>query len=363
MATKWKNNKITEYAGILYVQNVINECKGIFNKIDGSNDIGLDGYLEFVQNEFATGLCVGVQIKSGNSFQNKERDYSIIKSDKAHFAYWKSHTLPIAGIVYVPADGLAYWIDITEFLKGFPQLIDKGPYSIRIKKDQIFDKDSFPVFYKNFSAYIEGYRNEWNLARSLKGLVDFKPKTERIDSIKALFYYHRDCKEAWYYLIQLFRRERDEDIQRTLIFTMKYLISHGDIFWHKNNLISEDIRTFGRSEIRSTFGLEELYKLLSHIDENGVSRGSIGQDIYPILDLIPEKYELLKKIILDEKVTDDIRSWAGVVAINDFQHYDLERAINFCDSMIDNFPNSENKEWFQNIKQGLEELGFVDFQG
>lgn len=58
MTTKWKNNKVTENLGVLFVQNVITECKGIFNKVDGSNDVGIDGYLEFVQNESVTGLCV-----------------------------------------------------------------------------------------------------------------------------------------------------------------------------------------------------------------------------------------------------------------------------------------------------------------
>jgi hypothetical protein len=363
MPTKWKNNKVTEIEGVLYFQAVINDCQGIFNKVDGSNDTGLDGYLEFVQDELVTGLCIGVQIKSGDSFQSVKSRQAILKTDKAHFEYWKSHSLPIVGIVYVPSDKKAYWIDITEILQKNPNLVENGPYNIKISKTNIFDKDSFVSFFKKFSTYKDTYSNEWNLARALKGIVDFKPGAERFDAIKSLFYYHRDCKETWYYLIQLFRRETDLDIQRALIYAMKHLVSHGDIYWHKHNVIPQDIRLYGRSEIKGTFGQSEIFKLLGHIGEGGISRGSLGQDIYPLLDLIPEKIDCLKKIILDEKTTEEIRAWAGAIIINDFQHHDVERAINFCDSMINNFPSSGYTEWFQEIKHSIIEFGFVDFQG
>jgi hypothetical protein len=363
MTTKWKNNKVAENSGILFVQNVINEGKGTFNKVDGSNDVGIDGYVEFVQNESMTGLCIGVQIKSGDSYQDKNKNYVLIKSDKPHFEYWKNHSLPIAGLIYIPSEKKAYWVDITEFLQEQPSSVEKGPYTIKVNKENVFDSSTFEKFFEKFLVYKDAYKKEWNLARSLKGIVDFKPKTERFDSIKSLFYFHRDCKESWYYLIQLFRRENDRDIQRILIFTMKHLISHGDIYWHEHNVISEDIRLYGRSEIKTTFGQSEIFKLLAHIDENGVSRGSIGQDIYPILDLIPSKYDYIKKIILDKTTSDEVRSWAGVIVVNDFQYQDVQRAIYFCDSIIDNFPDSDNREWFQNIKQTLIEFGFVDFQG
>jgi len=363
MPTKWKSNKITENSGTLFVQSVINDCKGIFNKVDGSNDVGIDGYLEFVQDESVTGLCIGVQIKSGDSNKTQNADFAVINADRAHFEYWQSHSLPIAGIVYLPSEAKAYWIDITEYLQNNPTVVEHGPYTIKVAKSNAFDKESFKIFFDKFINHKDAYRKEWNLARSLKGIVDFKPKNERFDAIKALFYYHRDCKESWYYLIQLFRRENDTDVQRLLIFTMIHLIGHGDIYWHKNNTILDDICAYGRSEIKTTFGQGEIFKLISHIDENGVSRGSFGQSIYPILALIPGKYDALKKIILDKTTKDDSRSWAGVIVINDFQYHDVQRAIYFCDSMIDNFPHSTNVEWFQNIKQTLIEFGYVDFQG
>ncbi len=89
----------------------------------------------------------------------------------------------------------------------------------------------------------------------------------------------------------------------------------------------------------------------------------MGQNIYPIIDLITEKIDLLKKVILDKATDDDSRAWAGVILINEFQRFDIERAIKFAESMICNFPDSEYIEQFGLIRDSLKNDGFVDFVG
>jgi hypothetical protein len=148
--TNWKHNKKVENEGILHVAKVINDCGCIFNKIDGSNDIGLDGFVEFVEAEKATGLCIGVQIKAGQSFQSQNKKFAVIKGDKPHFEYWKIFILPIAGIVYVPEDGKAYWIDLTEQLNNNP-LLENSSYNLSIDKTAVFEADSFADFYNHFA--------------------------------------------------------------------------------------------------------------------------------------------------------------------------------------------------------------------
>jgi hypothetical protein len=363
MPTKWKNTKTTENVGLLFIAEVINNSKCILNKIDGSNDIGLDAYLEFVERESATGLCIGIQVKSGNSYQTSDKSQAVFKADKEHFEYWQSHTLPIAGLVYIPEDNNVYWVDITEYLNNDPNIVISGPYNIKVSKESVFNHQFFESFYKKFLSYKTSFNEEWNLGRALKGIVNFKPKNERIDAFKSLFYFHRDSKEMWYYILQQFKIEVDLETESLLIYLMRHLTSHGDIFWHKGNIISADVRSYGCSIIADTYGTLEVAKLLRHIDENGVSRGSIGQNIYRLLDLIPGKYEALKKIILDCKTEEDQRFWAAVIIINDFQYRDLERATNFAESMITNFPNSENLDRYKIIKQTLIEFGYVDFEG
>ena len=360
MTTKWKHNKTAEFLGIDYTSQVINKAHSIFNKVDGSNDIGLDGYVEFVDNESATGLCIGVQIKSGNSYQNKNKDYAIITADFNHFEYWKSHILPLAGIVYIPEDDLAYWIDLTAYLRDDNLT---GPYTIRISKKNTFIPETFSKFYNTFSEYKNSYKKDWNFGKALKGLLPDKDKNTRIESIKSLFYFHRNDAESWYYLINQFSRENNFIIENLLLFTFRHLINHGDIFWHKGNIVKESVREYARKLIGDNFKEKEIAKLLDHIDEAGITRGSMGQNIYPIIDLIPAKIDYLKKVILDKNSKEDSKAWAGIILINEFQQYDLNRAIKFADSMIYNFPESEFIEQFELIRDSLKKDGFVDFVG
>lgn len=363
MPTKWKNTKKTENEGVLYVAKVINEANSIFNKVDGSNDVGIDGYIEFVEKESLTGLCVAIQIKSGETYQNHNRSCAIIRADKEHFQYWKAHSLPVAGIVFIPSENTAYWVDITEYLERKEKVIENGPYTIRIPKENTFTDLTFPEFYRKFLSYKALFNKEWNFGRALKAMADFHSRNERVDAIKSLFYFHRNQKESWYYLVQQFRVEEDLSIQRLLIQNLKHLISHGDIFWHKDNIMDEEVRVHGKALIKKYFGLSEIHKLLQHTDENGISRGSFGQNIYPMIDLITNKIELLKKIILNCGTGEQERFWAAIILIDDFQHFDIERAVNFAQSMITNFPSSENIERFEFIKEALVENGRVDFTG
>lgn len=360
MTTKRKQNKKTEFLGVDYVSQVINKSNSIFNKVDGSQDIGLDGYIEFIENESATGLCIGIQIKSGNSYQSDNKEFALITADLDHFEYWKSHILPLAGIVYVPEDDLAYWIDLSTYLKENDLT---GPYTIKVPKKNVFVLENFPEFYKNFIAYKEHYNTDWNFGKALKGLLPDKNKYTRIESIKSLFYFHRNEIESWYYLINQFLVEDDFEIEDLLIYTFRHLISHGDIFWHKGNIVDDSVQKYGRGLIKCKFSKKEIVKLIKHIDEAGITRGSMGQNIYPLIDLVTEKIDFLKKVILDKTTDDDARTWAGIILINEFQQYDLDRAIKFAVSMINNFPDSENVEQFELIRDCLKNDGFVDFMG
>ena len=134
---------------------------------------------------------------------------------------------------------------------------------------------------------------------------------------------------------------------------MRHLANHGDIFWHKNNIIYEETSNFGRELINKNFGINEVFKLLSFIDENGIDRGTVGQDISALINSITDKLNILKEIILREDCTDEIRFWAGMIFIEDVYPDDLRRAINFCESMVKNFLNSPYNNNFIEIQLNL----------
>ena len=363
MPIKWAPSKTTELQGLIYVQQIVNEAKCIFNKVDGTNDIGIDGYIEFTENDSPSGLCVAIQIKSGNSNLVKDKPYVIAKADKDHFELWFNHILPVITVVYIPQESSAYWMDVTQYLNDNEDLIDSGPYTLKISKQNTFNVRSFTLLHRSLLKYQSVYGNDRYFGKALTNLTDQKPVELRYNAIKSLFSFHRNKPETWYYLITHFCFENDFDIQRALLYGFRHLPTHGDIWWHAGNIINDEITKYGCELITKTFKLREVDKLLNHIDDLGISRGSYGYDVNLILGLIPNRIDWLKKIILDPQTYDDKRLWAAICLINEFQYFDLERAINFAISMIDNFPKSNHIEHLSLIKESLIEHSFVDFTG
>lgn len=363
MSIQWGENKRTEIQGLTYVQKIVNDAGCIFNKIDGSTDIGLDGYIEFIRDNHPSGLCIGVQIKAGNSNLSGANNEISLKADKNHFEYWYNHILPIIGIVYIPQYEQAYWVDISQYLADDEEKIDKGPYTIKIDKGNIFDLHNFTSFHYQLTKYSSSYGSDKFFGRSLKFLANYRHPESRFEAIKSLFSFHRNKTETWFYLISRFCFEEEHNVQLALIYSYRHLLSHGDIWWHVGNIMGHEISQQARTLIATYFGINEVSKLLDHINDNGISRGAVGYDVNLIIRLIPNRIDYLKAIIRKDETKDEKRFWAAICLINEFQDYDLDRAIHFAESMLSNFPNSEYAERFENIKETLTECRNIDFIG
>jgi hypothetical protein len=362
MPIKWSDTKQTEIQGLLYVQSIVNDAGSIFNKIDGTTDIGLDGNIEFIRDKSPTGLCLGIQIKSGNSNISDNNTISF-KADRNHFEYWYNHILPIIGIVYIPKMETAYWIDITRYLAINEDVIEDGPFTIHVPIENCFDLKGFTLFHYSVNNYLDSYGDDKFFGRALKRLADLKNPENRYDAIKSLFSFHRDKIETWYFLISKFCFEVDSKIQLALVYAYRHILEHGDIWWHPGNIMEEEIGKEARTFFSKFFGFNEAKKLLYLINEGGISRGSVGYDLNLILRLIPGRIDYLKKIILNDDTPDDNRYWSATCLINEFQYRDLDRAINFTNSMITNFPKSEHIDDFLIIKEALTEYEGFDFCG
>jgi hypothetical protein len=358
MSPTWTTNKTIEFKGINFVSTVVTDSGCIFDKRDGSTDVGIDGYIEFVKNFKPTGFTIGVQIKSGDSNLSADSSKVYLKADQNHFIYWKSCLLDVVGVVYIPSENQAYWINIKQYLETNPAIIEHGPYQIPVNKINIFSVENFQNFHNQFKIY-SSLKNkvdeDVHFGKTLK-LFASDNRWQRFEAIKSLFYYHRNDKETWFYLLKQLSSEEDHFIQFHLIRMFIHLVPVGDIWLHEGNIINSDIENYAKGIISKHYGLKEIKILLEHMDEGGFSRGSIGRHFPALIDLIPNRIEYLKRIILDKETDPKTRFFAAVVIIYDLQFYDLERAINFAQSMISNFPEDlDDCERFQGIKEMLEE--------
>ncbi|MGF1727962.1 DUF4365 domain-containing protein [Photobacterium kasasachensis] len=111
---KAPKSELVSRAGVHYAGYVFS-TEGIIFRETSSTDVGIDGQLELVSPDgVATGMLLGVQVKSGDSFVDSEAQVFSFKASKGHFKYWKNLCIPSIGVVYSPTLKKASWFDLTK---------------------------------------------------------------------------------------------------------------------------------------------------------------------------------------------------------------------------------------------------------
>src|SRR5258706_7150720 len=154
---KYPRTKATGKLGVTFVETIVSEAGCIFRETPQDTDVGIDGYIEFVENEVATGTLVAVQIKAGESFLKKHSDdkYFSINASKEDMNYWNSHTIPVALIAYDPTTKLSGWLDITGYIRQHLDCLEKENTTLTIhSQSSTFSPNTLQNKFKNtFMSY------------------------------------------------------------------------------------------------------------------------------------------------------------------------------------------------------------------
>lgn len=98
-----------ERVGVSATEKIINQMGLIFRE-QPTDDYGVDAQIETIENGYATGKLIAVQIKSGESFFNETTSESIIfRGERKHYDYWLNHSLPVIIVLYNPTNDTCYW--------------------------------------------------------------------------------------------------------------------------------------------------------------------------------------------------------------------------------------------------------------
>jgi len=359
MVTKRKKSKAIARQGVNYVRSVVESNNCIFQEIDLENDIGSDALIEFISGEDATGVCIAVQIKSGNSYIDKNKGVAYLHGDKDHFEYWDKHVLPIAGIVYNPQDNIAVWCDIKDYLNKNHEAVQSGPYRIPIDINNAFCGDTIVGFIKYFLDDVRRFQVYDNFGKALEYFSQVDNQIICLQGIKSLFFHHRNRKATWYYYFNSFKYIEDFYLKRQLAIIFSYIPGHQDIYWHKGNIIDRDVREHARVLLRSYLEKDWTIKLLSCVDEKLFQRGSIGQCIHAILDQASNPANLMESIFYDNTVDEFVRYVALILLINYRQSLDIEKCFEYVNEFLAENPHSSYNSEILEIKVLLEEYGYI----
>ncbi len=306
--------------GFNYVRNIIESSNSIFHEVHQENDYGNDAFLELVESEDVKGITLAIQVKSGVSFCTNSS--CRIPASKQHFEYWKSHSLPVIGIVYDPNDNLAYWINITNYLDNNPEIISNGPYTITFKKADFsrFTMDNFETVFKPIHLKKQ---IQLSIDKSIIYL-NSKNNTEHGLGLHVLLSLYCNESRAWQAIFDIFKCRDLKDLDPSIVFCLAHIPGHPDIYWGNGKSISTELRSDLRAYM-SSFSEHDIIKLLSLLDEDELSfeRGTLGQSAESIISLLDQKEEKLLSVVKNSQYPIYIRE----ASVTLFAYYKQELAV------------------------------------
>jgi hypothetical protein len=179
--------------GVNHARQVTNDAGHIFREVL-EEDYGIDAHIEVCQNDGPTGMLIGLQIRSGESYVHSEKTNSFtyyLEIDD--LKYWHEYSLPVFLVIYRPSEQKAYWVDIKEFMKGHKfedMLAGMAPKKCIVDKSSIFSENFFDIPILKF-----GDRTfvEWGYNLFLQSLLkvtstDAESYDIPLDLRKSLFY-------------------------------------------------------------------------------------------------------------------------------------------------------------------------------
>jgi hypothetical protein len=244
---------------------------------------------------------------------------------------WASHTLPVIAVIHDPERGRAVWSDITDLLRSAPTVVSQGPFSVTCPETQELSNATFGQFRDYCLRYREQYSREPNFGRALASFADRGNIERCFDGLRALFAYHRQQTATWYYLISCLANYREHPVLPALIVRLCHVPGHGDIFWHKGNLVPDEARRFALAFMRERFGRPEVLTMLTAIREDGIQRGSLGQCVHALVDVVDNVESILESIAVDRAQSERVIHSAIILAASVAQWKSPEIALAILD--------------------------------
>lgn len=148
-----------EGIGVAATAKIINQMGLIFRE-QPTDDYGIDAQIETIENNYATGKLIAVQIKSGSSYFNERTGDSVIyRGERKHYDYWLNHSLPVIIVLYNPDNDTCYWNVVnskTATITGKNWKIEI-PFTNLLKdaKSQLFElADNLTEYEKKFNTFL-----------------------------------------------------------------------------------------------------------------------------------------------------------------------------------------------------------------
>jgi hypothetical protein len=259
---KWSKTQQTANAGILFIESVINSHGSIYRPIHQETDVGIDGYIELVNAEKASGRLIAVQIKSGDSYLSESTHEFRISVDQRHLDYWESYMLPVILVCYAPTTQTAAWVSIRDYIKQ-EKYHGRFPMAqICIPLHRLFDKEALD---KGITGLAHARADERILLRCADKCLSVNVQERREGfSILSAHPDSRDLKITAFFARQ-FLTDEDISIAKEALFTLGYAVGRRRWSWNPNNQEEADVIAYA-SDLCSDLAAAEIRRIVELVD-------------------------------------------------------------------------------------------------
>lgn len=337
-------------AGQRAVEAALEAANLVVQLVDTENDIGRDAFVEMVDGTDVTGGVVCIQVKSGPSYFHDDR--WVIPGRPEDFLLWQESTVPFMGIAHDPATGALRWVDLSYAARISDPYVSpraKGPFgldAVPIPEANRLDLDPTEFV---ASAHAAVGRIAGIPARALlsddAGIVEV--------GVADAFAHARQDVTALLLVGALFRR-LPKGARGLALTVLAMATRHPDIGWTRGNWIPDGIKR--EFEARCRWSRDDVEAILEMIDERGIERGSVGQNVFHVLELDRSLGDRLFEVASDTKRASGARFWAAAILLYQAE-YDAPLLLA---RMRRRAPDLAGLDGFSELASVIQEHGCVD---
>jgi hypothetical protein len=263
-------NRPMERKGVNAARSLFEAAGCLFQEVDTRNDFGKDAYVDLTEDGVVTGDCIGVQVKSGETYRRKN-DYVIPVT--GHVECWRNSPLPIAGIVYDPDIGSMFWCDLTEACRR-RSLGDESP--VGVPADHVLDADTLESAFKPY--FIAAARAVARESVALN-LLSEDAEVQGGATFDCLALGRGDPR--FLVLLRCILPHLRGLPRLHAIHVLSHVTPHPDILWTAKNWVPEESCRRVCEYLR--WSPTEVLELMEAVDGEGWHRGGIGQSLFMLL--------------------------------------------------------------------------------
>jgi hypothetical protein len=288
--------------GVNLVRTIIDENNCFFHEILHDNDLGIDGIIELSRNGEINGKSVAVQIKTGSSYINKANTFCSFPIG-SHETYWLSHSLPVYGLVCDLDKQCVYFVDIKDHLNSM------GNFDANLTNSITFEicfSNTFDIksYCNIFSNYIFGITPFLPQVDAMNLVSSSSQKDKRLGLIILRKYYQGESS-TWEVIMNVFRHDPDWSFRIFALDCLSVGTSNPDLFHSGDDY--DLCHKLAKSQITKCDFTDIVLLLECVDDENGFSRGSLGEVVDFVIRNIPDRIDFLCDIISTQNQVLKIR--------------------------------------------------------